>query len=1084
MSSSPTECGEQAHPAGPAGAEPATPERIADLFAALRLSVDRYGHLTANQFQQLCDLLAEFHDIFALSDEVIGCVPAEKGVFHRVPTRPDLPPIRSRGYNLSMHERLFLKLELQRLLRLGVIRPSNSPWLCPVVIAPKPNGKLRLTCDFRPINKETLPDAYPLPTVDDMLASMAGSCLWSQIDAVTGFWQVPVHPEDIPKCGFTTPFGNYEWVRMPMGMASSPATFQRLMDQMLDGIEGARTYVDDTFVFTTEFDRQLFVLREVFTRVREYNLLLQPSKCNFCVERVVCLGHVLDAEGIRPVEDKVAAIMALPLPDSVRALKGLLGMAGQYRKFIENYARIVAPLEEMTHRGVLFEWTAEREAAVEALKQALCSAPVLAMPRWDQPFILTTDWSCAAVGAVLSQCDPETGDEHPIAFASRALTSAERNYAPTEGECLAAKWAVDKFRYYLHGRRFTLRTDHQALKWLDSARFTNAKLERWALALQEYDFVVEYIKGETNVVADHLSRACSVVVLRCAYAHAKVPGVSRMQRRAMQALVPGYRASAAWPEQAERQAELDAVPCEVCGDAGGFDNMVICSGCDKCFHLRCVVPAMSTVPSGDWYCPGCDVLFGNSVEELRDDSTVLRYHQGDPYVDNVLLTYVRCQHDATILAELVPERVLPYRHKGSRLQVHPKLPDWLLVCKRRAGQDVWLTCPPLEYRWDIIRAMHDALGHAGVNQTVACLRQSFSWPGMQADVAMFVRVCDSCQRRKLVMPQAPPLQRPRIHGPFEHVHVDLCGPFDTPIVDVHGRITMPEKPLKAHVVLMVDYFTKAAEFAVIYDKTPASVAKAFYYTWVCRYFVPSHVTSDNGTEFDTEFAHLLARLGIKHIHTSAAHPASNGTVERVVKSFKSMLRAHINAHPQHWLQSVAVVRMQYWSRLHSTLGVSPHEMVFGRKPVHAIPLAKLFVLAGSVLPVVSVVPDECPAPLQHVVTLQQQLLDRDAEVFDRIREQFDRNAAHWPARLDNVRKRLQHERLSVGDWVLELVSGPVAALESRVKGPYLIVDFAGQHNELAVLETGRTEFKAPRRFTRHVSTLAKYFAKHHLLAPC
>jgi hypothetical protein len=336
---------------------------------------------------------------------------------------------------------------------------------------------------------------------------------------------------------------------------------------------------------------------------------------------------------------------------------------------------------------------------------------------------------------------------------------------------------------------------------------------------------------------------------------------------------------------------------------------------------------------------------------------------------------------------------------------------------------------------------------------------------MQADVAMFVRVCDSCQRRKLVMPQAPPLQRPRMHGPFEHVHVDLCGPFDTPVVDVHGRITMPEKPLKAHVVLMVDYFTKAAEFAVVYDKTPAAVAKAFYYTWICRYFVPSHVTSDNGTEFETEFEHLLARLGIQHIHTSAAHPASNGTVERVVQSFKGMLRAHINAHPEHWLQSVAVVRMQYWSRLHSTLGVSPHEMVFGRKPVHAIPLAKLFVMAGSVLPVVSVVPDEC------------------AEVFDRIRAQFDRNAAHWPTRLDNVRKRLQHERLAVGDWVLELVSGPVPALESRVKGPYLIVDFVGQNKELAVLQTGSTEFKAPRRFSRHVSTLAKYFAKHHLLAP-
>ena len=146
-----------------------------------------------------------------------------------MPTPPNLEPLHRKGYTLSMHERLFLKVELARLERLGVIRRSTSPWMSPVVIAPKPNGKLRLTCDFRLINKHTLADPYPLPTVEDMLASMAGSNMWSQLDAVSGFWQVPVHPEDVPKCGFTTCYVNYEWTRMPMGMASSPATFQRLI---------------------------------------------------------------------------------------------------------------------------------------------------------------------------------------------------------------------------------------------------------------------------------------------------------------------------------------------------------------------------------------------------------------------------------------------------------------------------------------------------------------------------------------------------------------------------------------------------------------------------------------------------------------------------------------------------------------------------------------------------------------------------------------------------------------------------------------------------------------------------------------
>jgi hypothetical protein len=229
--------------------------------------------------------------------------------------------------------------------------------------------------------------------------------------------------------------------------------------------------------------------------------------------------------------------------------------------------------------------------------------------------------------------------------------------------------------------------------------------------------------------------------------------------------------------------------------------------------------------------------------------------------------------------------------------------------------------------------------------------------------------------------------------------IDLCGPFETPILDAQGRITRPDKPLKAHVVIMVDYFTKAAEFAVIYDKSAAAVAKAFYYSWICRYFVPSHVTSDNGTEFESEFEHMLARLGIHHIHTSAAHPASNGAVEHVVKSFKAMLNAHVNAHPQHWVQSIPVVRMQYWSRLHAALGMSPHEMVFGRQPRPALPLGGLVAMAAQAAPVVSVVPDDCPQPFEHVMQLQQQLLGYDADVFQKIQTQFFKNSRHWPLRV-------------------------------------------------------------------------------------
>jgi hypothetical protein len=276
------------------------------------------------------------------------------------------------------------------------------------------------------------------------------------MDYVTGFWQVLANPDDIHKTGFTTPFGSFEFVRMAMGMMSASSTFQRLMDEVLQDVDGAKTYIDDTFAFTPTFEQHLLVLEDIFRRCLIYNLKMSPKKCRFGVEQVVCLGHLVqNVDGrvvVSPVDDKIGAIVGLARPHDAKSMKRFLGVTGHYRKYIEHYAALAAPLDLMTHkRGQNFLWTTEGLAAYDALIQALCSTPVLAVPNCDLPFTLTTDCSRTAIGAVLAQVDPVTGDEHPVAFASRVSTKAESTYAATEGECLAAKWAIEKFRYYLLG---------------------------------------------------------------------------------------------------------------------------------------------------------------------------------------------------------------------------------------------------------------------------------------------------------------------------------------------------------------------------------------------------------------------------------------------------------------------------------------------------------------------------------------------------------------------------------------------------------------------------------------------------------
>jgi hypothetical protein len=228
-------------PCSPSASESGGGQQRATLIDALRLQQDAYSHLSQQQFERLQALLFEYSDIFAVDDTVLGCVPDEKGVFHCIPTG-SAEPVTQRPYKLSHHDSLWLRVELERLMRLGVIRRSKSAWMSPVVLVKKPNGGLLLCVDLRALNRVTLPDPYPLPRIEEVHAAMGGCAVWSQMDYVTGFWQVPIRPEDCPKTGFTTPFGNFEFCRMAMGMMSAPATFQRLMDEVLEGVPGASVH--------------------------------------------------------------------------------------------------------------------------------------------------------------------------------------------------------------------------------------------------------------------------------------------------------------------------------------------------------------------------------------------------------------------------------------------------------------------------------------------------------------------------------------------------------------------------------------------------------------------------------------------------------------------------------------------------------------------------------------------------------------------------------------------------------------------------------------------------------------------------
>uniref|UniRef100_A0A0K8WBI5 RNA-directed DNA polymerase n=1 Tax=Bactrocera latifrons TaxID=174628 RepID=A0A0K8WBI5_BACLA len=402
------------------------------------------------------------------------------------------------------------------MLEQKIICHSTSPYSAPIWVVPKKldasgKDKWRIVVDYRKLNNITVDDKYPIPNMDEILDKL-GRCLYfTTIDLAQGFHQIEMDPIDRQKTAFSTQNGHFEFLRMPFGLKNAPATFQRLMNTVLDGLIGkdCMVYLDDIVVFNTSLQEHIDSLDKVFQRLAEANLKVQPDKSEFLKQETEFLGHVITPSGIKPNPNKVVALLNYPIPKTEKEIKQFLGLAGFYRKFIQNFSKITKPLTNCLKKGNIVN-NSDKEfiRAVETIKLLITKEPILAYPNYQKLFTLTTDASNVALGAVLSQ------NGHPICFASRTLNEHELNYSATEKELLAMVWATKYFRPYLYGRKFLINSDHRPLQWLHNLKEPNAKLQRWKIRLNEYDFDIKYIPGKENHVADALSRvkieACNV----------------------------------------------------------------------------------------------------------------------------------------------------------------------------------------------------------------------------------------------------------------------------------------------------------------------------------------------------------------------------------------------------------------------------------------------------------------------------------------------------------------------------------------------------------------------------------------------
>ncbi|GFW16758.1 retrovirus-related Pol polyprotein from transposon 297 [Trichonephila clavipes] len=451
------------------------------------------------QKEKLKLLLESFQNVFEPGGEATNILE------HHINTG-NSPPISVPPYRMSPIKQEILRKEIEDLLEKDIIEECESPYGAPVALIPKPINQFRLCIDYRKLNEVTVSDTYPLPRMDDLLQEAKHTAYISTIDLKSGYNQVNVNPADRDKTAFVCPFGTYRFKRKPFGLKNALATFQRLMDIFRRGLP-ILAYLDDIIIMSPTFEQYLEDLEAVFKHLMDFKLRAKREKCQFSCSRVKYLGLWITPQGIEVDHEKTSAILGIPPPKDVKQLQSFLQTCSWYRKFKANFSEIARPLSNLTKKKAFSKWSEEEEKAFQTLKQCLVSPPILKQADFSKPFLIRTDGSNYALGAVLLQRGDK--EEHPVEFSSRLLNPAERNYSTTEREALAVVWALDKFRGYTDGASITVASDHQSLRWFMKLKYPTGRLARCALQLQSFNLNMEYIPGKSNAVADMLSRpAC------------------------------------------------------------------------------------------------------------------------------------------------------------------------------------------------------------------------------------------------------------------------------------------------------------------------------------------------------------------------------------------------------------------------------------------------------------------------------------------------------------------------------------------------------------------------------------------------
>ena len=461
--------------------------------------------LTCQEGKKVKDLIKSYDHTFAKNNRAPELCTLGEHVIRSM----DNVPHKDRIRRLPLNQLEIVENQIQEMLRNDIIQHSNSPYNSNILLVNKDDGTKRFVLDFKSLNKNTKPDTYPLPRVEDIIEKVKGCKYFTQLDLASGYWAIPLREEDREKTAFSAPNGKYECKRMPFGLINAGATFQRNMDKVKKelkkrGVNNLEPYQDNIFLYSKTFEEHLANLKILFDVIEEYKLSLRKDKCEFFKSSIVFLGFLIDGEKIKPDPKNIEKLRQFPTPKTKKQVQRFLGLANFNRKFYEKMAEEAKPLTTLTSDKTPFKWTEKEEISFQRLKDGLSELSELYLPDWEKQFHIRVDASGVAMGAILFQKD-ERGDNLPIAYASKSLSKPQVIWSATEKELFAVIWITRKWKVYCTTRPI-IQSDHLSLQGIRKQKDPRKKLARWITELEGVDCVLEFLKGKENVEADCLSR--------------------------------------------------------------------------------------------------------------------------------------------------------------------------------------------------------------------------------------------------------------------------------------------------------------------------------------------------------------------------------------------------------------------------------------------------------------------------------------------------------------------------------------------------------------------------------------------------